>query len=82
MVLNVDLPTIEDQALGRVLLLEMIDTKRSVTSSQAFTYHDKEDPSDVKAKFGSTYNATSNGCVSITIDTPCLKRGGIELPWS
>lgn len=64
----------EDQALARIFLLEMKDT-RGVQNAPAIVYHDKQFPTEVTQKFpGAMQQRTSNGSISMQIGELALKK--------
>ena len=80
-IFEVNFTSEEDQALARIFLLEMKDT-RGVTNAPAIQYHDKAFPQEVLDKFpGAMQHRTSNGSISIQIGDIALKKG-FEQPLS
>lgn len=65
MTVEVNFESETDQALARIFLLELNDSKRTVMNAPAVMYHDKTFPENVTRLFpGAMKNRTSNGSIS------------------
>lgn len=65
-----------DQALARIFLLELNDSKRSVMSAPGVVYHDKSHPENIERMFpGVAKNRTSNGSITFQVGETHLKKG-------
>lgn len=75
---EINLPSKEDQQLGRIFLLELNDSKRLVTNAPGITYHDLVFPDNVQKEFpGSQNQKTTNGSISLKVGEVHV-RGGID----
>lgn len=72
-----------DQALARIFLLELNDSKRSVQNAPVIMYHDKTFPENVNRIFpGAMKQRTSNGSITLSVSDNHLKNGNITQPLS
>ena len=79
---EVNLNSVEDQALARIFLLELADSKRQVMNSPSIQYHDKQQPDDVMRVFPNAMKRkASNGSISFKVSEFHVKKG-IEVPLS
>jgi len=79
---EINFSSIEDVSLGRIFLLEMNDSKRSVQNAPAVIYHDKVNPENVVRIFpNGMKQRTTNGSITFKVSDFHLKKG-IEIPLS
>lgn len=77
--LEVDFASQEDKAMARIFLLELKDCKRAVKNAPGVMFHDKQPPQTVVKAFPKALHDTSNGAVTLSVNTEHLKKG-IEEP--
>lgn len=79
---EVSFDSVTDQALARIFLLELNDSKRNVVNAPAVLFHDKTNPENVLRVFpGAMQKKTSNGSITFSVSSNSIKKG-IDQPLS